>query len=110
MKIIDKVTVSLNERRDVYEALLKSRRERRRGQQHHRSSNTKTPGRRYLVHYYVAILPRRRPEGLPFLLNDLKPVQMPNMDLEELFRGRRAFTEAQWIDVLLRSTGLEPTH
>ena len=35
---------------------------------------------------------------------------MPNMDLEELFRGRRAFTEAQWIDVLLRSTGLEPTH
>ena len=32
------------------------------------------------------------------------------MDLEELFRGRRAFTEEQWIDVLLRSTGLEPTH
>ena len=28
-------------------------------------------------------------KGLPFLLNDLKPVQMPNMDLEELFRGRR---------------------
>jgi ATP-dependent Lon protease len=32
------------------------------------------------------------------------------MDLAELFEGRRAFTEAQWIDVLLRSTGLEPTH
>ena len=34
---------------------------------------------------------------------------MPNMDLEELFEGRRAFTEEQWIDVLLRSTGMEPT-
>lgn len=32
------------------------------------------------------------------------------MDLEELFAGRRACTEAQWIAVLLRSTGLEPTH
>jgi ATP-dependent Lon protease len=35
---------------------------------------------------------------------------MPNMDLEELFEGRQAFTEEQWIDVLLRSTGIEPTH
>ena len=35
---------------------------------------------------------------------------MPNMDMEELFEGRRAFTEQQWIDVLLRSTGMEPTN
>src|SRR5262249_59814332 len=28
----------------------------------------------------------------------------------ELFQGRRAFTEEQWIDVLLRSTGMEPTN
>ena len=35
---------------------------------------------------------------------------MPNMDLDELFGGRRAFTEGQWIDVLLRSTGMEPTN
>ena len=35
---------------------------------------------------------------------------MPNMDLEELFQGRRAFTEQQWIDALLCSTGMEPTN
>jgi ATP-dependent Lon protease len=35
---------------------------------------------------------------------------MPNLELEELFQGRRAFTEEQWIDVLLRSTGMEPTN
>ena len=34
---------------------------------------------------------------------------MPNLDLEGVFEGRRAFSESQWIDVLLRSTGLEPT-
>jgi ATP-dependent Lon protease len=44
------------------------------------------------------------------LLQELKPIQMPNMDLEELFQGRRAFTEHQWIDALLRSTGMEPTN
>src|SRR2546421_730381 len=49
-------------------------------------------------------------KGSPFLLRDLKPIQMPNMDLEELFQGRRAFTEPQWIDALLRSTGMEPTN
>ena len=27
-----------------------------------------------------------------------------------MFQGRRAFTEEQWIDVLLRSTGMEPTN
>ena len=31
------------------------------------------------------------------------------MDMDELFAGRRQFTEAQWIDVLLRSCGYEPT-
>jgi len=42
-------------------------------------------------------------------VSELKPIQMPNLDLEAVFDGRRAFTEEQWIDVLLRSTGLEPT-
>ena len=49
-------------------------------------------------------------KGSPFLLRDLKPIQMPNMDMEELFEARRAFTEWQWIDALLRSTGMEPAN
>ena len=49
--------------------------------------------------------------GSPFVLVDPKPIQMLNLDpAEELFEGRRAFTEAQWIDVLIRSTGMEPAH
>jgi ATP-dependent Lon protease len=49
-------------------------------------------------------------KGSPFLLRELKPIQMPNMDMEELFQGRQAFSEEQWIDALLRSTGMEPTN
>ena len=45
----------------------------------------------------------------PFVLASLKPVQMPSLDLNEVFEGRKAFTLGEWIDVLLRSTGLEPT-
>ena len=48
-------------------------------------------------------------KGSPFSVTDLKPIQMPNMDMEQLFEGRRAFTEDQWLDVLIRSTGMEPT-
>jgi ATP-dependent Lon protease len=34
---------------------------------------------------------------------------MPGLDMKALFEGRKEFTESQWMDVLLRSTGLEPT-
>ena len=48
-------------------------------------------------------------KGSPFIIDELKPIQMPNMDMDGLFEGRRGFTEDQWIDVLLRSAGYEPT-
>ncbi len=45
----------------------------------------------------------------PFILENIKPIQLPNLDLEPLFEGRKAFSEEQWVDVLLRSTGMEPS-
>lgn len=45
----------------------------------------------------------------PFSVSTLQPIQMPNMDINEVFEGRRKFTKAEWIDVLIRSTGMEPT-
>ena len=111
LKVIDKVTVKLNEKRDVYEAIL---------------SNLGTKGveigpgtvRKYekllaggiwsiiTMQYYY----EEGQKGSPFIIDALNPIQMPNMDMDELFAGRRQFTEAQWIDVLLRSCGYEPTH
>jgi ATP-dependent Lon protease len=111
LKVIDKVTVTLNEKRDVYEAFL---------------SNLGVKGievpsdivRRFekllvggiwcivtLQYFY-----EEDQRGSPFTLRELKPIQMPNMDMEELFKARSEFTVEQWIDVLLRSTGMEPTH
>jgi ATP-dependent Lon protease len=48
-------------------------------------------------------------KGSPFLIQELKPIQLPNMDMAELFEARKAFTAEQWLDVLIRSTGMEPT-
>jgi ATP-dependent Lon protease len=45
----------------------------------------------------------------PFSISSLKPIQMPNMDLNEVIEGRKSFTKEEWIDVLIRSTGMEPT-
>lgn len=45
----------------------------------------------------------------PFSVSSLKPIQMPNMDMNEVFEGRKSFTKEEWIDVLIRSTGMEPT-
>ncbi|WP_340082422.1 protease Lon-related BREX system protein BrxL [Terribacillus sp. FSL K6-0262] len=45
----------------------------------------------------------------PFNVSSLQPIQMPNMDIDEVFEGRKSFTKDEWIDVLIRSIGMEPT-
>ncbi len=45
----------------------------------------------------------------PFLIANLTPIQMPSMDLGEILDGRKQFSTEEWIDVLIRSSGLEPT-
>ncbi|MEA4892464.1 MAG: protease Lon-related BREX system protein BrxL [Peptococcaceae bacterium] len=45
----------------------------------------------------------------PFEIEELTPIQLPHMDMQEFFDGRKHFTKEQWIDVMLRSVGMEPT-
>ncbi len=53
---------------------------------------------------------RYRNQTFPFVIQKLEPVQVGRVDLEEYKEGRRAFTRDQWIDVLIRTMGYEPTH
>lgn len=111
LKVIDKVTVTLNEKRDVYEALLGNL-----GVKGVEVNSTTVKNfEKLLVGGIWCIITleyffEEDQKSSPFVIRELKPIQMPNMDMEELFQGRRAFTEQQWIDALLRSTGLEPTN
>jgi len=110
-KVIDKVSVELNEKRDVYEALL---------------FNLGIKGvvvptetvKRYeklLVGGIWALVAleyffEEGQKASPFSVRHLKPIQMPNMDMDELREGRKQFNTEQWRDVLLRSSGMEPTN
>ena len=106
--VIDRVTVTLNEKADRYEATLMNL-----GVKEIDVDST-----------YVKQFERLLGGGIwcilsleydashkpsPFVIATLKPVQMPNLDLNEVLEGRRAFSKEEWIDVLLRSTGMEPT-
>ena len=44
----------------------------------------------------------------PFEIASLKPIQMPNLDLDEIREARENFTKDEWIALLLRSAGYEP--
>jgi ATP-dependent Lon protease len=46
----------------------------------------------------------------PFWIDSMKPIQLASFDLEEYREGRRQFTTDEWIDLLIRSVGLEPSH
>ena len=51
--------------------------------------------------------PRKKNESL-ISIRKLTPIQMPHVELADLTTGRKAFTKDEWIDVLLRSIGMEP--
>ena len=47
-------------------------------------------------------------KGSPISIRKLTPIQMPHVDMDEYREGRKAFSKEEWMDVLLRSTGMEP--
>ena len=110
-KIIDKVGVKLNQRKDVYEASLSNL----------GINDAVIPG--HIVKeneklltggiWCIITIQYFFEEGQkfsPFSISGLKPIQMPNMDLNEVFEGRKAFSKDEWIDVLIRSIGMEPAN
>lgn len=121
MTIIDHVTVSLNLKHDFYEAAFSNlgltgvpiseeypeRYDRllcggiwcsiQLEYNNDGNSETDVPSKK----------PRKRDEPV-IGIRKLKPIQMPTIDLVRLKNARRAFTKEEWIDVLLRSVGMEP--
>ena len=109
-KVIDKVSVQLNEKRDVYEAQLLSLGIKGVVV----PTSTVKQYEKLLVGGMWALVTleyffEEGQKGSPFSARQIKPIQMPNMDMDELREGRKKFTADQWLDVLMRSSGMEPT-
>lgn len=46
--------------------------------------------------------------GMPVQIRRLTPIQMPHVEIDELKEGRKRFTEDEWLDIMMRSIGMEP--
>jgi ATP-dependent Lon protease len=109
-KVIDRVTVRLNEKKDRYEASFSSLGIK----DAEISAGIVKEYEKLLVGgiWVIATLSYYHEEGQsgsPFGVTLLKPIQMPNMNMEELFAGREALTTEQWRETLVRSIGMEPS-
>ena len=108
-KVIDRVTVKLNERKDKYEASFSNLGIK----DAEISAGIVKEYEKLLVGgiWVIATLSYYFDEGQtssPFGVSLLKPIQMPNMNMEELFNGRAALSTDQWRESLIRSIGMEP--
>jgi len=52
---------------------------------------------------------RGKPPFTPLVLAEFEPFQVYNIDIKAFIEGRRAFTTKEWIDLLVRSVGLNPS-
>lgn len=110
-KVIDKVTVKLNPKEDCYEAALSNLGERRAQiPEHYVKDYEKLLGGGIWCLIELRYIYEEGSKRSPFVVADLKPIQMPNMDVKEVLEGRKNFTKSQWVDVLLRSIGMEPAN
>jgi ATP-dependent Lon protease len=108
-RVIDKVTVTLNEKADVYEAEF---------------ANLGIKGvivesptikahPKLLVGGVWCICDieyfhSEDQRAVPWILGSIKPIQLSNFDSERYLEARRGFTTDEWIDLLLQSIGFNP--
>jgi len=109
--VIDKLTVKLNEKKDVYEAEFSNLGIKgvEIGSGYVQQFEKLLAGGIWCITKVEYYYDEEVRNSSPFFIGSLKPIQMPNLDLNEIFNGRRKFTKDEWIAVLLRSIGMEPT-
>lgn len=108
--VIDKITVKLNEKADRYEAEFSNLgiKDAAINEKFVKDYEKLLIGGIWCIVSLSYYHDDQDKHSLPFTVIQLDPIQMPNMDLEELLRGRKQFTKEEWIDILVRSIGLEP--
>lgn len=111
-KIIDKISVELDSKKDIYWAKLQN-------------SNIKNGNIRNLLvkqHEKMlmggiwAIIDVEYDPSIkigkniyPFVITDIKPIQLSSFDNNKIIQKRREFSKIEWLELLLRSCGYEPT-
>ena len=109
-KVIDKISVALNEKRDVYEATF--------GNLGIKEvlvdPDTVKRHPKLLVSgvWCIADLEYQHSDDRsvsPWIMNSLKPIQLSSFDFDAYCAARERFSTDEWIDLLLQSIGYEPS-
>lgn len=108
-KVIDRVTVRLNERANRYEAAFSNLgiKDAEIGDGIVKANEKLLVGGIWVI-ATLTYYHEEGQKGSPFAVSQLKPIQMPNMNMQELFDGRAALSTTQWRETLIRSIGMEP--
>lgn len=108
-RIIDKISVKLNDKQDQYEAYFAN------------LGLNRIPIADEVIREYqkllssgvwciltLAYVSTDEKSSTPWIIESIKPIQVSVSDLNEYKEGRKAFTKEEWIDVLLQTMGLNP--
>jgi len=109
-KVIDKVSVELNVKKDAYEASFSNL----------GIKNVLIEGSTIKKHPKMLVsgvwcivtleyMPSEDSAASPWILTNIKPIQMSSFDHEEYLAARKKFSKEEWIDILIQSIGFEPS-
>ena len=109
-KVIDKISVELNVTKDAYEATFSNL----------GIKNVLIDGDTVKKHPKMLVsgvwcivtleyTPSEDSGVIPWILTNLKPIQLSSFDHEEYLQARKKFSKEEWIDTLIQSIGFEPS-
>jgi ATP-dependent Lon protease len=110
--VIDKLTVNLNIKEDRYEAEFSNLGLKAipiSDEYPTKYDRLLCGGIWCIVQLEYEYIEEDKKNGTPIRIRKLDPIQMPHVDIDELKAGRKAFTQEEWMDLLLRSIGMEPS-
>ena len=108
-KVIDKVSVRLNETKDRYECTFTNL-----GLKNVPIATSIIKKHKKLLSGGVWCIIKigylyDEGEDMPWLLQEVKPIQISNIDMDDIIKLREEFTKEEWVDFLIQSIGLEPS-
>ena len=108
--IIDKITVRLNEKLDIYQAEFSNLgiKDALISDEFVKKYEKLLVGGIWCIIKVSYNYDDQEKHRIPFKITSLDPIQLPNMNMKQLFEGRKQFTKDEWIDILIRSIGIEP--
>jgi len=110
-RIIDKVSVSLNETKGVYEATFTNLNIKKvlvDTQTIKAHPKLLSSGVWCIIN--LSFLLTEDKGSSPWIIESIKPIQISKVDVEEFKEARKAFSKEEWIDLLIQSIGLVPGH